>query len=142
MEGEQEKEEKACRRKWLKGGEHSRGSNTPHLHQASYGAYCGSRSQVIVVWPFIFLQDLFFRERKYKIRCKNTSNHTTKILFIYFKTWNIRNTFLLDRKMGGGKYKVILKENLFEAGKGFMVGQRFTFQQDEEPKHSARAAVE
>uniref|UniRef100_A0A803JXZ3 Tc1-like transposase DDE domain-containing protein n=1 Tax=Xenopus tropicalis TaxID=8364 RepID=A0A803JXZ3_XENTR len=48
----------------------------------------------------------------------------------------------VDGKMDGAKYRAILEENLLESGKDLRLGQRFTFQQDNDPKHKARATME
>ena len=48
----------------------------------------------------------------------------------------------VDGKMEGAKYRAILEENLLESAKGLRLGWRFTFQQDNNPKHTARATME
>ena len=48
----------------------------------------------------------------------------------------------VDGKMDGAKYRAILEENLLEAAKDLRLGRRFTFQQDNNPKHTARATME
>uniref|UniRef100_A0A3Q2WM13 Si:dkey-85k7.12 n=1 Tax=Haplochromis burtoni TaxID=8153 RepID=A0A3Q2WM13_HAPBU len=48
----------------------------------------------------------------------------------------------VDGKMDGAKYRVILEENLLESAKDFRLGRRFTFQQDNDPKHKARSLLE
>ena len=45
-------------------------------------------------------------------------------------------------KMDGAKYRTILEENLLESAKDLRIGRRFTFQQDNDPKHKARATME
>ena len=47
-----------------------------------------------------------------------------------------------DGKMDGAKYGAILEENLLESAKDLRLGRRFTFQQDNDPKHKARARME
>ena len=44
--------------------------------------------------------------------------------------------------MDGAKYRTIFEENPLESAKDLRLGQRFTFQQDNEPKHTARATME
>ena len=44
--------------------------------------------------------------------------------------------------MDGAKNRTILEENLLESAKDLRLEQRFTFQQDNEPKHTARATME
>uniref|UniRef100_A0A3B1JCJ7 Transposase Tc1-like domain-containing protein n=1 Tax=Astyanax mexicanus TaxID=7994 RepID=A0A3B1JCJ7_ASTMX len=40
-------------------------------------------------------------------------------------------------KMDGAKYRTILEEKLLEAAKYLRLGRRFTFRQDDDPKHTA-----
>ena len=47
-----------------------------------------------------------------------------------------------DGKMDVAKYKAVLEENLLESAKDLRLGRRFTFQQDTDPKHKARATME
>ncbi|MGH0142881.1 UNVERIFIED_CONTAM: hypothetical protein FKN15_077269 [Acipenser sinensis] len=44
--------------------------------------------------------------------------------------------------MDGAKYREILEENLFQSARGLALGRRFTFQQDNDPKHTAKATLE
>ncbi|MCI4379917.1 hypothetical protein PGIGA_G00233920 [Pangasianodon gigas] len=48
----------------------------------------------------------------------------------------------VDGKMDGAKYRAILDENLLESAKDLRLGRSFTFQQDKDPKHTARATME
>ena len=48
----------------------------------------------------------------------------------------------VDRKMDGAKYMAILEENLLESAKDLRLGRWFTFEQDNDPKHTARATME
>ncbi|MCJ8737809.1 hypothetical protein PDJAM_G00028230 [Pangasius djambal] len=48
----------------------------------------------------------------------------------------------VDGKMDGAKYRAILDENMLESAKDLRLRQRFTFQQDSDPKHTARATME
>ena len=48
----------------------------------------------------------------------------------------------VDGKMDGDKYRTILEENLLESAKDLRLGWRFTFQQDNDPKHTARVTME
>ena len=42
----------------------------------------------------------------------------------------------------GTKYREILEGNLFQSSRDLRLGQRFTFQQDNDPKHTAKATPE
>ena len=44
--------------------------------------------------------------------------------------------------MDGVKYRRILDENLLESVMNLKLGQRFTFQQENDPKHKAKATLE
>ena len=44
--------------------------------------------------------------------------------------------------MNGVKYRKILDENLFQSAQNLRLGQRFTFQQDNDPKHTAKTMQE
>ena len=44
--------------------------------------------------------------------------------------------------MDGTQYRQILNENLFKSARDLKLGRRFTFQQDNDPKHTARATKE
>ena len=45
-------------------------------------------------------------------------------------------------KMDGAKYRDILEENLLESARELRLGRRFTFQQDNDPKHKAKSTME
>ena len=44
--------------------------------------------------------------------------------------------------MNGAKYKQILEENLLQSAKDLRLRQRFAFQSDNDPKHTAKATPE
>uniref|UniRef100_A0AAZ3PMZ7 Tc1-like transposase DDE domain-containing protein n=1 Tax=Oncorhynchus tshawytscha TaxID=74940 RepID=A0AAZ3PMZ7_ONCTS len=48
----------------------------------------------------------------------------------------------IERKMNGAKYRVILDENLLQNAQVLRLGRRFTFQQDNNPKHTAKTTQE
>ncbi|MGH0152517.1 UNVERIFIED_CONTAM: hypothetical protein FKN15_022436 [Acipenser sinensis] len=43
--------------------------------------------------------------------------------------------------MDGAKYREILEENLFQSARDLGLGRRVTFQQDNDPKHTAKATL-
>uniref|UniRef100_A0AAZ3QHX8 Transposase n=1 Tax=Oncorhynchus tshawytscha TaxID=74940 RepID=A0AAZ3QHX8_ONCTS len=48
----------------------------------------------------------------------------------------------IEEKMNRAKYREILDENLFQSAQDLRLGQRFTFQQDNDPKHTAKTTQE
>uniref|UniRef100_A0AAZ3QUK7 Tc1-like transposase DDE domain-containing protein n=1 Tax=Oncorhynchus tshawytscha TaxID=74940 RepID=A0AAZ3QUK7_ONCTS len=48
----------------------------------------------------------------------------------------------IEAKMNGANYREILDENLLQSIQNLRLGQRFTFQQDNEPKHTAKTRQE
>ncbi|KAI3366543.1 hypothetical protein L3Q82_000671 [Scortum barcoo] len=47
----------------------------------------------------------------------------------------------IEGKMNAAKYRDILEENLFQSAQDLRLGRRFTFQQDNDPKHTAKGVV-
>uniref|UniRef100_A0AAZ3NP63 Tc1-like transposase DDE domain-containing protein n=1 Tax=Oncorhynchus tshawytscha TaxID=74940 RepID=A0AAZ3NP63_ONCTS len=52
--------------------------------------------------------------------------------------WHVR----IEGKMNGAKYRQILKENLLQNAQDLRLTRRFTFQQDNDPKHTAKIIQE
>ena len=48
----------------------------------------------------------------------------------------------IEGKMNGAKYGEILDENLLQSGQNLRLGRRFTFQQENDPKHTAKTTQE
>ena len=48
----------------------------------------------------------------------------------------------IEAKMNGAKYREILDENLLQSAQDLRLGRRFTFHQDNDPKHTAKATQE
>uniref|UniRef100_A0A3Q3SGG7 Tc1-like transposase DDE domain-containing protein n=1 Tax=Mastacembelus armatus TaxID=205130 RepID=A0A3Q3SGG7_9TELE len=48
----------------------------------------------------------------------------------------------IEGKMNAAKYRDILEENLFQSAQDLRLGRRFTFQQDNDPKHTAKITKE
>ena len=48
----------------------------------------------------------------------------------------------IEGKMNGAKYREILDENLLQSAQDLRLGQRFTFQQDNDPKHTVKTKQE
>ena len=47
----------------------------------------------------------------------------------------------IEGMMDGTKYREILEGNLFQSSRDLRLGQNFTFQQDNDPKHTAKATL-
>ena len=47
----------------------------------------------------------------------------------------------MEGMMDGAKYRDILEGNLFQFSRDVGLGRRFTFQQDNDPKHTAKATL-
>ena len=48
----------------------------------------------------------------------------------------------IETKMNGAKYRQILDENLLQSAQDVRLGRRFTFQQDNDPKHTSKTMQE
>jgi hypothetical protein len=48
----------------------------------------------------------------------------------------------IEGMMNGAKYRKILEGNLFQSSRDLRLGRRFTFQQDNDPKHTAKENLE
>uniref|UniRef100_A0AAZ3SEW3 Transposase n=1 Tax=Oncorhynchus tshawytscha TaxID=74940 RepID=A0AAZ3SEW3_ONCTS len=48
----------------------------------------------------------------------------------------------IEGKMNGAKYREILDDNLLQGPQDIRLGQRFIFQQDNDPKHAAKTTQE
>ena len=48
----------------------------------------------------------------------------------------------IEEKMNGAKYREILDENLLRCAKDLRLGRRLTFQQDNDPKYTAKTTQE
>jgi hypothetical protein len=46
-----------------------------------------------------------------------------------------------EGKMNGAKYREILDESLLQSAQDLRLGQRFTFQQGNDPKHTAKTTL-
>ena len=47
----------------------------------------------------------------------------------------------VEEKMDGAKYRDILEQNLYHSVCDLRLRKRFTFQQDNDPKHTAKATL-
>ena len=56
--------------------------------------------------------------------------------------WQGQTLVRIERTYNGAKYRQILEENLLQSAKDLRLQRRFAFQQDNDPKHSAKAIRE
>ena len=59
-----------------------------------------------------------------------------------FSSAGIGKLVKIEGTMDGTKYRRILDENLLESAMNLKLGRRFPFQQDNDPKHKAKASLE
>ena len=84
----------------------------------------------------------------------NTSHHPEKTIptvkhggvsLMLWRCFSLAGTGKLVRiegMMDGAKYREILEGNLFQSSRDLRLGRKFTFQQDKDPKHTAKATLE
>ena len=60
----------------------------------------------------------------------------------YFSSAGTGKLVRMEGTMDGLKYRRILDENLLESAMNLKLGRRFTFQQDNDPKHKSKATLE
>ena len=63
------------------------------------------------------------------------------MLWGWFSVTGTERLVRIEGKMNGAKYREILDENLLQSAQELRLGQRFTFQQDNDPKHTDNAVV-
>uniref|UniRef100_A0AAR2IYW9 Transposase n=2 Tax=Pygocentrus nattereri TaxID=42514 RepID=A0AAR2IYW9_PYGNA len=108
-----------------------------------------------VLWSDETKIELFgHNAKRYAWRRNNTAHHSENtiptvkygggsiMLWGCFSSAGTGKLVKVDGKMDGAKYRAILEENLLESAKDLRLGRRFTFQQDNDPKHKARATME
>ena len=108
-----------------------------------------------VLWSDETKIELFgLSAKRYVWRKANTAHHpentipTVKhgggsiMLWGCFSSAGTGKLVRIEGKMDGAKYREILEENLFQSARDLGLGRRFTFQQDNDPKHTAKATLE
>uniref|UniRef100_A0A803JAD7 Tc1-like transposase DDE domain-containing protein n=1 Tax=Xenopus tropicalis TaxID=8364 RepID=A0A803JAD7_XENTR len=108
-----------------------------------------------VLWSDETKMELFGQNAKHyvwqKTKTAHHSEHTIPtvkygggsiMLWGCFSSAGTGKLVRVDGKMDGAKYRAILEENLLESAKDLRLGRRFTFQQDNNPKHKARVTME
>ena len=64
------------------------------------------------------------------------------MLWVCFSLAGTGKLVRIEGMMDGTKYREILEGNLFQSSRDLRLGQRSTFQQDNNPKHTAEATIE
>uniref|UniRef100_A0A669EVF3 Transposase n=1 Tax=Oreochromis niloticus TaxID=8128 RepID=A0A669EVF3_ORENI len=108
-----------------------------------------------VLWSDETKMQLFGQNAKRYVWRKTTTAHHSEhtiptvkygggsiMLWVCFSSAGTGKLVRVDGKMDGAKYRANLEENLLESAKDLRLGRRFTFQQDNDPKHKARATME
>ena len=60
----------------------------------------------------------------------------------YFSLAGTLKPVRIEGMMDDTKYREILEGNLFQSSRDLTLGRKFTFQQDNDPKHTAKATLE
>ena len=92
-------------------------------------------------------------ETKIKFSCLNVKHHVWRIpgtlpmmkhgdgsimLWEYFSAAGIGTLVRIEGKMKRAKNREILDENMLQGTQDLRLGRRFTFQQDNDPKHTVK----
>ena len=64
------------------------------------------------------------------------------ILWGCFSSAGTEKLVRIEEMMDGAKYRENLEGNLFQSSRDLRLGRRFTFQQDNDPKHTAKTTLE
>ena len=64
------------------------------------------------------------------------------MLWGYFSAAGTGRLVRIEGKLNRAKYTEIIDENLFQSAQDLRLGRRFTFQQDNYPKHTAKTTQE
>ncbi|MBN3275160.1 TCB1 transposase, partial [Polyodon spathula] len=92
-----------------------------------------------VLWSDETKIELYGHQGKcYVWRKPNTSHHPENTMGC-FSSAGTGKLVRIEGMMDGAKYREILEENLFQSSRDLRLGRRFTFQQDNDPKHTAKA---
>uniref|UniRef100_W5NN98 Tc1-like transposase DDE domain-containing protein n=1 Tax=Lepisosteus oculatus TaxID=7918 RepID=W5NN98_LEPOC len=107
-----------------------------------------------VLWSDETKIELFgHNAKRYVWRKSNTAHHpqhtipTVKrggsiMVWACFSSAGTGKMVKIEGKMDAAKYRTILDENLLESAKDLKLGRRFIFQQDNDPKHTAKSTKE
>ena len=107
------------------------------------------------LWSDETKMEIFGHQEKHYVWHKpNTSHHpkntiptvthggSSIMLWVCFSSAGTGKLVRIEGLMDGAKYRVIMDGNLFQSSRDLRLGWRFTFQQDNDPKHTAKATLE
>ena len=101
-----------------------------------------------ILWSDETKIELFGLNAMCHVWTKPGSIHTVKhgggriMMWRCFSAARTGRLIRIEGKMNGEKYREILDENLLQKAQEFRLGRRFTFQQDIDPKHTAKTMHE
>ena len=100
-----------------------------------------------ILWSDETQIELFGLNAKRQVWRKPDTNPTVKhgdgsiMLWGWFSVAGNGRLVRIEGKMNGAKYREILDEILLQSAQDLRLGQRFIFQQDNEPKHTAKTTL-
>uniref|UniRef100_A0A8C1ZAS2 Transposase n=1 Tax=Cyprinus carpio TaxID=7962 RepID=A0A8C1ZAS2_CYPCA len=108
-----------------------------------------------ILWPDETKIELFgLNSKRYVWRKPGTAHHLSNtvptvkhgggsiMLWGCFSAAGTGRLVAIEGKMNAAKYRDILDENLLQSAQDLRLGRRFTFQQDNDPKHTAKITKE
>uniref|UniRef100_A0A9J7XQS3 Tc1-like transposase DDE domain-containing protein n=1 Tax=Cyprinus carpio carpio TaxID=630221 RepID=A0A9J7XQS3_CYPCA len=96
-----------------------------------------------ILWSDETKIELFgLNSKRYVWRKPGTHGGGSIMLWGCFSAAGTGRLVAIEGKMNVAKYRDILDENLLQSAKDLRLGRRFTFQQDSDPKHTAKITKE
>ena len=101
-----------------------------------------------IIWFDETKIELFGLNAKPHVWRKPSTSSTMKhgggsiMLWGWFSASRTRRLVRIEGRMNGAKYRENLDENRFQSAQDLRLGRRFTFQQDNDPKHTAKPMQE
>ncbi len=108
-----------------------------------------------ILWSDVTKIELFgLNSKRYVWRKPGTAHHLSNtvptvkhgggsiMLWGCFSAAGTGRLVAIEGKMNAAKYRDILDENLLQSAQDLRLGRRFTFQQDNDPKHTAKITKE
>ncbi len=132
---------------------------TAALHQSGLYGRVARRKPLLsarhILWSDETKIELFgYNSKRYVWRKPGTAHHLSNtvptvkhgggsiMLWGCFSAAGTGRLVAIEGKMNAAKYRDILDENLLQSAQDIRLGRRFTFQQDNDPKHTAKITKE